>query len=70
MAPAPIRQLSMLPPWTPGGIVLVRPAMSGATPAVPRCGRVGTRTPFSAGWRSHSGQRVIVPGTRYLPGKS
>ena len=51
--PAPMRQLSMLPPWVPGGIELSRPWMLGATPAVPRCGLTGTRMPSSAAYRDY-----------------
>ena len=49
--PAPRRQLSTLPPNTPGGMLLMRPGSAGATPITPRWGRTGTRTGRLNGWR-------------------
>ena len=62
-APAPNRQLSTLPPYTPGGMLLTRPGSAGATPMTPRWGRTGTRTARLKGWRDAGSGGVTTPGT-------
>jgi crotonobetainyl-CoA:carnitine CoA-transferase CaiB-like acyl-CoA transferase len=61
-APGPKRQLSMFPPNGPGGMLLIRPACGGATPATPRCGRSGTTTFGSAGRRAAASGGTTMPG--------
>ena len=64
VVPAPARQLSILPPWDPGGTLLCRPGVAGATPIVPRWGRNGTTTSFMVG------SRTTDPGVTTMPGSS
>ena len=59
--PAPIRQLSTLPPKTPGRDAAEwRPGSAGATPITPKCGRTGTMHGAAerlAGGRDRAGSR-------------
>ncbi len=54
----------MLPPWSPGGMLLWRPGWEGATPMVPRCGRSTVVTSAT------TSSRGTDPGTTMVPGRS